>query len=173
MAAGKINGLNVFTFHRYVGVIIFSWVLDNVQQLHAVYIHVFRFIQRSHFCRLFPIFPPLPSSYSHGCVFFPSISLSLMCFLCEWKTERSYSSAGHQTFNIMWCFGEQRKESETEEKARERKGEGMTTWETKTDMEKTWEGEKEDRQWGSLTKKGADRESKTEERHTQRQTKRA
>lgn len=100
------------------------------------------------------LFPP--SSYSHGSFFLPShllLRLSLMCFLCEWKTERPHASAGHQTFTSRGSL-------ECRKTERYRKGERQKL---KSNKEK----------WGSHTKKDADREiqSKTHA-ETQRECKR-
>lgn len=56
----------------------------------------------------------------------PSVSVSLtlslpplMCFLCEWKTERSYASAAHQTFTSCGAL-ECKREKDRQERKREK-----------------------------------------------------
>lgn len=85
----------------------------------------------------FPLFSLHPIIMA---VSFSKLPLSLMRFVCEWKTEWSYASASHQTFTSCGALECKRKT-------------GEKNWEDvyKKRHEKT--DKQEDRQWGSHTMK--------------------
>ena len=117
-----------------------------------MHMHLFtRFIQHQNICwgnrdfffLLLPLFPlsflqPF-SSCSHDTLLLSSnlsLSLSLMCFLCEWKTEQSYVSAGHQTFTSCSALECKRGRDRKKKRHGKKKGEECLQRETKTDMER-------------------------------------
>lgn len=88
----------------------------------------------------------------------PSVSVSLtlslpplMCFLCEWKTERSYALAAHQTFTSCGAL-----ECKREKDRQERKGRRAPIKETKAGI-KRLKKKTQEKQTSSEGKNEADR----------------
>lgn len=104
---------------------------------------------KEHFFSFFSLLP-IPMAIS------PSVSVSLslpplMCFLCEWKTERSYASAAHQTFTSCGAL-----ECKREKDRQEKKGRRAPIKETKAGI-KRQKMKTQEKQTSSEGKNEADR----------------
>lgn len=155
------------------------WSLVRCEQLHAVHIHLFDYIyltfllrKEGFFLSSFPFFPPLPSSFSHGSFLLPSnLPLSLLNVLFVWVENRAVIRLGWPSnIYIMWCFGVQKGERQRRKTQTERERDAYKRNKDRCGKTREKQRKKEDRQWGSPTKKEADRVKLREDTH--RQTKR-